>query len=193
MRSNQDALGYWTLGAQFLRLTESACAEIAGSHNPHVIVSDEPLSPSAYDEKTRWSDHAVGTAVLFNFFHGIELVMKGFLVANGSQQNHHRITALLATFDNLLPNTKLATVLKRALPTPGADTPVSRFLATNNIQIDEWFQALKYPISTQGQTYNHIDLKYGGGSTAPFWQNVGQLCVEIRTEAVALARSQGYA
>ena len=193
MCSNQDALGYWTLGSQFLRLTETACAEIASRHNPHFVISNQPLSPSTYDDMVRWSDHTVGTAVLFNFFHGIELVIKGFLAANGSQQNHHRLTELLGTFDNLLPNTELSKLLGWAFPAPSRDTPITRFLATNGIKIDDWFQALKYPMSTQGQSYSHLDLKYGGESTTPFWEDVGQLSAKIRSETVALAKSQGYA
>lgn len=188
-----NSLGYWTIGTQFLRLTELACAEIASSRNPHVVVSDNPLAPAEYDNETRWSDHAVGSAVLFNFFHGLELIIKGFLATEEQQANHHRLTVLLGEFDKLFPGAQLGALLHRALPTPKETSPIGHFLQTNNITIDDWFQALKYPISTRGTAYNHVSLKYGGDSTASFWGSIGGSASKIRVAAVSLARSHGFA
>ena len=156
-------------------------------------MSDNPLAPAEYDNETRWSDHAVGSAVLFNFFHGLELIIKGFLATEEQQASHHRLTLLLDEFDKLFPGAQLGALLHRALPTPKESSPIGHFLQTNNITIDDWFQALKYPISTRGTAYNHVALKYGGGSTASFWGSIGGLASKIRVAAVSLARSHGFA
>lgn len=193
MHSNQLSLGYWTLGAQFLRLAHESCSEIVNSGNKHLVASNVPMPSDQYDQATRWSDHSVGTAVLFNFFHGIELILKGFLSAKGVLKQHHRLTELLEDFEVSFPDTDLAREIWNALPAPCTCTPISRFLDSNSIEIDNWYEALKYPESRGRKQFSHIDLKYGGSTTIPFWNDIRELSLEIRVRAVALSRSQGYA
>lgn len=78
-----EALHYWRLATQYLDLTEAVSTELVRSGNPWVIVASE-LSDAQYRESTTWSDHRIGVAVLFNFYHGVELVLKGFLALGGS-------------------------------------------------------------------------------------------------------------
>lgn len=63
---------YGTIALHFLRLTEAACRELVATENADVVVLDETIDSDetiedAFDEATRWSDHAIGIAVLFNF------------------------------------------------------------------------------------------------------------------------------
>ncbi len=193
MHSNQLPLSYFTLGAQFLRLAHESCVEIVNSGNKHVVLTDKPLKPSEYGRIVRWSDHSVGTAVLFSFFHGIELILKGFLTARSVARAHHRLTELLSEFELAFPGTELGEEIKNALPAPGRASPISRFLVTNSIQIDSWYDALKYPESKKGQAYSHFDLKFGGSNTLPFWQQIHRSSADIHAKAVALSRAHGYA
>jgi len=186
-----QSLGYWTIGAQFLRLVHESCDELINSGNKHVVLTDSPLPPEEYGELTRWSDHSVGIPVLFNFFHGIELVLKGFLAANGKVPRHHRLTDLLRDFEAYYPNTALGASLDSSIRKIGSDTPFGRFLGANSIQIDSWYESLKYPESNSGQLFTHFDLKYGGVDAVPFWTGIQTASATIRSQAVALSRSLG--
>lgn len=192
MHKNTLPRSYWILGAQFLRLAHESCVEIVNAGNKHIVTSDKPISCVEYGKAVRWSDHSVGTAVLFSFFHGIELTLKGFLVASGRRPTHHRLTILLGDFESEFPDTTLGAAIKTALPSAGANSPMGRFLASNTIQIDSWYEALKYPESTKGQQFNHFDLKFGGDNTLPFWRELHASSSDIHSKAVALSRQYGY-
>lgn len=162
---------YWMLAAQFLRLAHESCVEIINSGNKYTLVSDVPISPLEFSHAVRWSDHAVGAGVLFSYFHGIELILKGFLSAAGIRLKHHRLTELLKKFEEYFPDTDLAKAVHKALPKAGENTPMGRFLDANTIQIDEWYEALKYPESRTG-LIDHFHLKFGGQTTISFWESV---------------------
>lgn len=193
MHPHTSPLSYWTLGAQFLRLAHESCVEIVNAGNKFMVVSDKPILPSAFNQAVRWSDHSVGAGVLFCYFHGIELILKGFLVATGAGATHHRLTHLLRDFESAFPDTDLGEAVRASLPHAGADSPLGRFLASNSIQIDNWYEALKYPESTKGKSFSHVDLKFGGSRTLVFWQSLHASSAEIQTKAVALSRLHGYA
>jgi len=193
MHQNTLPLAYWTLGAQFLRLAHESCIEIVNGGNKYLVTSDKPIAPSAYGQATRWSDHSVGTGVLFSFFHGVELTLKGFLVAGGSRPTHHRLTDLLRDFEAKFPGTDLGDAVRAALPSSGVDSPMGRFLSSNSIQIESWYEALKYPESTKGRPFDHFDLKFGGATALPFWQDLHASSAAIHSKAVALSRRHGYA
>ncbi len=189
---SSKSLGYWTLSLHFLQLAEASCALLVITENTFVVISDAPRGPSEYDEATRWSDHSVGIAILFNFFHGIELLLKGFISASGTAPPHHRLTELLTTFEKSQRNSDLAKTISANVRSIDPNSPLGTFMTNNSIQIDKWFEALKYPESTKGQPFNHIDLKYGGSDTVPFWQSIGEAARQVRLQAVSLSRELGY-
>lgn len=189
---SSKSLGYWTLSLHFLRLAEASCALLAATENPHVVISKAPLGSNEYSEATLWSDHSVGIAILFTFFHGIELILKGFISVSDTAPNHHRLTELLTTFEKSQQNTDLAKTISANVRSIDPNSPLGTFMTNNSIQIDKWFEALKYPESTKGQSFSHIDLKYGGLDTVPFWQSIGEAARQVRLQAVALSRERGY-
>lgn len=193
MHSNNRAYSYWTMGSQFLRLSHEACSEIAKAGNVHTVVTDELPKPGEYSHIVRWSDHQLGAAVLFSFFHGIELILKGFLVASGVQKQGHYLTELHVEFNQKYPGTDLGQEVAKALTTTGDGSPLERFLAANSITIDNWYEALKYPESKNGTIYTHFDLKFGGDKTIPFWKNVQKMSANIHNMALSLTRKHGYA
>lgn len=193
MRKDTLPLSYWTLAAQFLRHAHESCVEIINSGNKFMLTGPKPISNFEFNQAVRWSDHAVGTSVLFSYFHGIELILKGFLAAAGIKAAHHRLTDLLKDFDAKFPSTDLGDAIRGALPNAGVDSPMGRFLKTNSLQIDDWYEALKYPESRKGAAFDHYDLKFGGDSTIPFWTSVHSSTADIQAKAVALSRQRGYA
>lgn len=193
LKDQQISLGYWALGAQFLSLAYESCFEIVDSGNKLVVIV-KPTSHNQFNDADRWSDHRVGIPVLFSFYHGIELILKGFLAATGNQihKPHHRLTELLSNFESDHPNTDLAKQINVAL-NPWVSTPTGNFLEQNNITIDDWYEALKYLASKKKQQFSHTHLKYGGHTTVSFWNHIHEQSLTIRKEAARLSKSLGYA
>ena len=180
---------YLSLGAQFLRLSYEVSVELVKNRNPHFVVSEAPLSPGEYEHRTRWADHMVGVAALFNLFHGIELILKGFLGARQSFPKHHRLTDLLREFDRTYPGEALTALIAAAFDMSRQDTPLARFFRANSLQLDQWYEALKYPELRDGTAVDHFGLKYRGEEAAPFWAGLAESAAQIQRRAVALSHS----
>ncbi|MGY4829170.1 hypothetical protein ACVNIS_11375 [Sphaerotilaceae bacterium SBD11-9] len=192
--SNQF-LDYATLGMQFLRAAENSCAELVKRDNCLAVVfnSEQGFDMEAYEEATGWSDHKIGVPILFTFFHGVELTLKAFLVPAGVGKKNHRLTQLLAEFESIYPNTKLAAHLRQCITGIDAAAPLGAFLDRNAATVDSWYQTLKYPETMNGLPVIHTALKYKGTDGVPFWESVGDAARDIRLECIALARSVGLA
>ena len=73
------------LAYQFWNLTRESVIEMEKLNNSSMIVSDfdpnqtDEESWTEYEHKTRWNDFNIGIPILFNFYHGLELFMKGLL------------------------------------------------------------------------------------------------------------------
>jgi hypothetical protein len=84
---------YITLGYNFLQLTINSIDEMEKQGNHHTIISDgnssEQESWANYEEKTKWNDNNIAIPVLFNFYHGVELVLKGLYLICGSNELKH--------------------------------------------------------------------------------------------------------
>jgi hypothetical protein len=86
MRNSEfdEALGYWTVGIQYLHLVETVANETIQQGNQFVVVSDDEISLERYASETKWSDHSLVVPLLFDFYHGIEVLLKGFLASKES-------------------------------------------------------------------------------------------------------------
>ena len=80
-----------------------------------------------------------------------------------------------------------------ALAGHDASSPLNRFLTTNSIHIDAWYDALKYPEDKHGTAYSHFELKFGGRDAIAFWNQVRISSAEIHSLANSLCEAQGYA
>jgi hypothetical protein len=185
-----DALPHFLLSSHFLRLAENASARLVGTHNSLWVVSGKDISPEEYFRKTKCSDHSVGVAILFNFYHGIELVLKAALVQRGEKKLVHTLTALLDRFEQHYPDSDLIKSLSPHVRTVDPGSPVGRFLASNNVPIDTWYQAFKYPSLKSGKQLTHWTLQYGGGGTVAYWRGIKSSASKIRKQAVALWRAE---
>jgi hypothetical protein len=181
--------GYWSLATNFLKLAEASSDQLVKTGNPHVVISDFEINVSNYQEMTMWSDHSIGISILFNFFHGIELILKGFISTVSEVPNHHILSRLKAEYEALFPATDLGKVIALFIGNIDTNSPLGRFIVANEINIDDWYQALKYPVSTRGKVFNHAELRYGGIATTDFWHSIVVGASHIRVEAVNLAQA----
>ena len=68
---------------QFWNLVRESINEMEKINNVNLLISgyDSNISDAEsfeiYEEKTKWNDFKIGVPVLFNYYHGLELLMKG--------------------------------------------------------------------------------------------------------------------
>jgi len=183
------ALGFWTVGIQYLHLVQAVSSEICQQGNVHVLILDETISSEQYDEKTKWSDHALILPLLFNFYHGLEVLMKGFLSARGlSLKNSHKLSDLLKNFKNEYPTSNLVPFFEKYIEQAHLPSILSDFCKSSNITIDDYYQALKYGEETSGKQYQHYPLKYKDEKGVSFFSDLRNDIELIRKESVSFGR-----
>lgn len=95
-----ETYNYIGTAYQFWNLVREAINEMGNINNKNVAFSKPDPSISYdeswenYDKKTRWNDFKIGVPLLFNYYHGLELLMKGLLqeTNNLPQKNTHKLS-----------------------------------------------------------------------------------------------------
>jgi len=89
------------LGYNFLQLTINSIEELENQGNKNLLFLDGNLSEDEswlkYDQQTKWNDNNIAIPVLFNFYHGIELVLKGLILKSGKSWNPKKRTSFNIT------------------------------------------------------------------------------------------------
>ncbi len=124
--------------------------------NHYIILSAGSASEEEtwdnYHEKTRWNDNNIALPVLFNFYHGIELILKGLTIQCGS---HFERTHILSELLNNLskskkpPQNDLLVLLEEIL-----DFDPNGFYSENKTSSDKAYLLFRYP-----EVYNDEDKK----------------------------------
>jgi hypothetical protein len=182
-----------TMAEKYLRTARELSSMIVRSGNRSSLSSSRKLSPAEVDRRTRRSDTNLGPPLLFNFYHGIELCLKGHALGQKLKTSKtHNISSLLSALQATSHNCALLKELNSWIPPPASST-IGKFLTNNSITIDDWYQALKYPSFTNGQQIDHFGLKYGGASALKFWKSLEVSSTVLIRESVLCARASGYA
>ena len=186
-----QALGYWTVGLQYINLVENILEETIQQGNTRTVISASPLSWDEVIQQTKWSDHTIIIPTLFNLFHGFELFLKGFLIASGNplEDRNHKLSELLSLFETQFSNHTIGIIIKKYVLQEHLPLLLSKFCKASNISIDDYYQALKYPESLKGKAYSHYPLKYQGESGLPFFELLQTDLNTFVKSAVALSRS----
>ncbi len=190
-------LDYATLAFQFLRMAENCCDELVARDNATCVVMDgtNPIDFHMYEQMTRWSDTQIASPILFNYLHGIELMLKAFLAEAGRmpKKKAHKLTQLLVLFLEDHGESELATLLSQSVLEFEPNSPLGRFLSHNGESIDSWYETLKYPSTNSGKSLSRIALNYGGEDQVQFWAQVGATAKKLRLACVLYARQKGLA
>jgi HEPN domain-containing protein len=147
---------YITLGYNFLQLTINAIDEMEKQGNHYIILSagtsSEKETWDNYHEKTRWNDNNIALPVLFNFYHGIELILKGLTIQCGSYfERTHILSELLNNLSKSKkpPQNDLIVLLEEIL-----DFDPNGFYSKNKTSSDKAYLLFRYP-----EVYNDEDKK----------------------------------
>jgi len=187
MSENQlKALKFWRVSIQYLHLSQSCSEECAKANNEFVVVTDEEISLDEYQEKTKWSDFNLAIPVLFNFYHGLETLLKGFLTIGGLEwPKEHKLSAFFISFKEHYPDSGLIGHLNKYLSINDSPELLKGFFDEGARSIDMYYQALKYPESTKGQEYDHLSILFKGAGGSEFYSTLSADIGNIRCAAVS--------
>ncbi|TLP73233.1 HEPN domain-containing protein [Maribacter sp. ACAM166] len=155
---------YIGMGYQFHQLVRESITEMIKEGNKVNITSkfdDKQSDEESWDEyksKTRWNDLNIGVPLLFNFYHGLELLLKGILQEEGvSLKPTHKLNELFSEISNdmNLPDS-LISPIKKYIDTTNQFQEVFRM---NNSSPNQYHLLLRYP---ENKNKTHIFSKIRG-------------------------------
>ena len=169
-------LSFLTLSLKYLCLVENISHENIKQGNPHILVVDEEISSEKYEEMTKWSDFNISIPFLFNLYHGLELLLKGFLFLRNDYivRPNHNIEKLFKDFKKKYNKEKeIILILKKYLEINLMPDFLANCLKNNSIQINNLYEFLKYPTDKKARKiYDYIDLKYKEEKGSEFFENL---------------------
>ena len=145
------ALSLWTVSFQYLMLVENVACETVSCENPLGLTKDinaGPITEDELDEATRWSDHTLVIPLLFNLYHGIELLVKGFLLITPgiTVKAKHSIQRLCRDFSAAYPDEiEINSFLQKYTEENQLPVLLSKFLEDNTLTFADLYQALRSP------------------------------------------------
>jgi len=138
---------FLTLSQAYFFLVRNVLEENIKQGNLHLVTLDKEISEKEYDEMTKWSDFNI-FPILFNFYHGLELLMKGFLILTDDYKlkiDHDLEKALDDFISYYQSQNEIVQVLTKYLRSDSMPTLLSEWLYENEISISELYQFLRYP------------------------------------------------
>ena len=182
-------LPLWTVASKFLNLVTRTATEIAAHGNPTGAVSNRPLTAEEIQERTQWSDTDLSVPMLFDFYHGLEVMMKGFLVAEGQPGKGHKLSKLLEQVISLHPKEPVFQITAKYIDSSQLPSPLREFFDENGITPDSFYEVFKYPEMMNGKLISHHRLKYGGESGARFYRQLSDDAEQINRLSARLANT----
>lgn len=157
---------YITIAYKFHNLVASIIGEMEKSKNITTIISDSDKNKSdeeiwkEYDYNVRWTDLKVGIPILFNFYHGLELLLKGLITfKNENIKLNHSLSQLLITFENQdnINNQRLVDWFNKYVSFN--NNPFKEVFVENNLDnTDSYHILFRYPGKKDSSLFNHGKL-----------------------------------
>lgn len=195
MNRNTIALSFCKTGVQYLNLAEAAASKILLSKNRDHLICDKQFSEKHFARKTKWTDHNLCLPLLFNFYHGLEVLMKGFLLfksIDGSintKTTTHDLEKLLYCFKKEFPNSNLLPLFVNYINPDYQPLILSTFFSESNIPANKYSEAFRYPVDLKNNLYNHRLLSGHDKEGLVFFGSLKEDAAAIIKESVKLGRS----
>ncbi|AUC82122.1 HEPN domain-containing protein [Lacinutrix sp. Bg11-31] len=178
---------YLGLSYQFWTLTKESINEMKKQGNKKLIMSlydqnqtDEEFYEFYY-QKTKWNDFNIGVPILFNFYHGLELCMKGLLQEIGKLPT--KKTHGLTGYYNIIQKNEtefIPEILISLGKVLNKDNTFSDFFESNNSNVDNYYQLLRYPESYKGNDfYFYGEIRGKEKVGLKNFESINDSCVEI--------------
>lgn len=186
-------LAIWSVAEKYLNMVSVVATQIAANGNQTTVLSSRSLSTEEYDEQTKWSDTNLSLPLIFNFYHGLETIMKGFLAAKNVEVGmQHKLSKLLEDVERAYPDEQLFKLMSNYIYVSNLSSPLKGFFEGNKITPDLFYQALKYAdvkVNKKKIEISHLRLKYGGSGASNFYDQLATDTQEIRRLSVSLSRT----
>jgi hypothetical protein len=192
INSHEKALLFIGFSFNHLSLVENVLNETIRQGNEHVVTSNYELLPGEYEIKTKWSDFNIIIPTLNNFYHGLELLMKGLILLFEEDVSiDHNLETL---FGKISQNSKINIEIKNSLAEHLDKNKlyawiITDFLKDNELTINQMYQALRYPLDTKFEKireYYHLHYREEDG--IPYFKKIINDSQKIRKECVELYR-----
>lgn len=190
-------LPYWTMGGKYLHLANVVAEEVVNHKNEFAITTGMHTSPKEafrlLEKKTRWSDIYLIEPLLFDFYHGLELILKGFVLdhsGTGRAKQQHHLSVLLQEFRTRFPSeNKLAMILGRYIESAMLPEMLADFYKTNTAAVDDYHEVLRYPCRKRSSShFDHFMLKYQGRNGLPFFRQLIKDIAQVMLISVDLSQ-----
>lgn len=147
------------LAYKFWRLSENAIKLMGETGNKDIVITSGDKTFREGWKKAEniieWNANSIGIPVLFNFYHGLELFMKGFMFNERIiEQKTHILTDLYKELkaQNSAPR-KILDVLKEILFSK--DNALYRFFSDNDSNVDKFYLLFRYPINNNNKNVDY--------------------------------------
>jgi len=184
---------HFTLSDNFLQLVENVLVENVKNQNIHMYMGP-PRDDirEHYRQITKWSDFRILVPTLFNFFHGIELLLKAAnYKANTPTENpNHKLAKLFADFKSNYPSASTLTrIFQKYIHPSDADTNILKaFYSANNVSdSSQFYEIFKYPFFKDFKTsFNYAGLRNLDNDGILFFTQITMDIQTIRIETEKL-------
>ena len=172
---------FWSMGLRYIHLVRVSAEQVVAARNQTVAtLSDcyvtEEEEAARIEHQREWSDTKLVEPLLYNFYHGIELLLKGFVLTGKEPRSKpdHKLTRLLESFVAVFPHeTGLVDIFRSYLIPSRMPDLLTAFLKENESSVDRFFESLRYPFNRDlSKSYEHIVLKYKGREGVPFYEQL---------------------
>lgn len=169
------------MGEKYWNLSRGVCDHIIRNRNKYVLISNRDIDRrdidrKEYERKTKWNDVNMVIPLLFNVYHGLELMLKGFILfseGNGAKLDH-RIKELYRKFLKHYKDQKeLIILFGRYIEKSQMPTLLHEFLDHNKLSANRFYESLRYPFNNNlSKEYQHFVLKYQGPDGIKFYSSL---------------------
>lgn len=163
-------VNYIHIGYKFHNLVKNSILEMDKMLNRGTIIYDIPKDLNndeiweRYYNDTAWNDTKIGIPLLFNFYHGVELILKGLITykANPLSKTNHGIRDLLETLKkrNVKDQQEIIDWFSKYVELE--NNPFKECFKLNNLTTDKYYILLKYPGDNQNNIFDHSELSGQG-------------------------------
>lgn len=187
------SLSFWTMAIYYLKLVRVALDETIKQGNTWFVSDSSRLSLEDYEERTKWSDFNIIVPILFDFYHGLELMLKGFVLLKQTENSklNHNIERLLSEFQSHYSNeAAFASLLAKYIDSRTSVDVLREFFDSNRCSTNKFYELLRYPYGkTLIDSFVHHCLKHREADSLPFFENMVADIDVICRHAVRLGRS----
>lgn len=157
-------LKFYKLGHQFLNSSKVLLEKLVENDNRQVVISNFEITEEYYNEQTKYSDFYIIIPILFNYYHGLELIIKAALEQVGKlKKDRHNMEDLIKKLKEEYKEDEnfINCIIEKI------DKPiqiVNKFQTDNNrINGFSVYEALRYPDNKSAdKLINYESLLYNG-------------------------------